>query len=58
MLFLDLLTNNVISVTDPLVEAEMLKQPDRYVSYTPPVKPDTRTVLLTMEEKIEDQTAK
>ncbi len=38
MLFLDLLTNNVISVTDPLVEAEMLKQPDRYVSYTPPCK--------------------
>ena len=52
MLFLDLLTNNVISVTDPLVIAEMLKQPERYVSYTPPVQPETRTVILTTTESI------
>lgn len=52
MIFLDLLTNNVISVTDPLVIAEMLKQPERYVAYTPPVQPDTRTVVLTTTESI------
>ena len=54
MVFLDQLTNNVVEVTDPLVIAEMLKQPERYVEYTPPTKPDTRTVVLTMVEKIED----
>lgn len=56
MVFLDQLTNNVVDVTDPLVIAEMLKQPERYVPYTPPVKPDTQTVVLTTAVKIEDQT--